>query len=56
MAEANATIFKRSNGRTFGYCLIAGSLAVLYGMVVGQTSGFLAMPRYASWSDCDNMP
>lgn len=45
MATEESTQWKRHNGRVWGYCMIAGTLAVLFGMGVGQTSGFYAMPR-----------
>lgn len=45
MATDESTQWKRHNGRVWGYCMIAGTLAVLFGMGVGQTSGFYAMAR-----------
>lgn len=45
MAEANSYHYKRSNARLIRYCLVPATLAVIYGMGVAQTSGFLAMPE-----------
>lgn len=50
MATEGSAQWKRHNGRVWGYCLIAGTLAVLYGMGVGQTSGFFAMARQVTES------
>lgn len=38
--------YKRSNKRVIGYCLLVGLLAVTQGLDIGETAGFLAMPRY----------
>jgi hypothetical protein len=45
MAEVNSTQYKRSNAKLIRYCLVPATLAVIYGMGVAQTSGFLAMPE-----------
>ncbi|OQU95620.1 hypothetical protein CLAIMM_01802 [Cladophialophora immunda] len=46
MDEVNSNRYKRSNARLIRYCLVPATLAVIYGMGVAQTSGFLAMTEY----------
>jgi hypothetical protein len=45
MPEVNSDQYKRSNAKLIRYCLVPATLAVIYGMGVAQTSGFLAMPE-----------
>ncbi|KAK4934294.1 hypothetical protein LTR10_024394 [Elasticomyces elasticus] len=39
-------LYKRSNLKVIGYCMIVGLLAVTQGLDIGETAGFLAMPRF----------
>lgn len=45
MTELNPSPYKRSNARLIRYCLVPATMAVIWGMGVAQTSGFLAMPE-----------
>lgn len=40
------TVYKRSNLKVIGYCMVVGMLAVTQGLDIGETAGFLAMPRF----------
>ncbi|KIX93765.1 uncharacterized protein Z520_10389 [Fonsecaea multimorphosa CBS 102226] len=46
MDELNPNRYKRSNARLIRYCLVPSTLAVIYGMGIAQTGGFLAMSEY----------
>ncbi len=49
-SDTPVTEYKRSNKKVIMYCCIVGLGAILFGIDQGETTGFLAMPRFVRLS------